>query len=168
MWNNEKKQFKHYCNKIHWLANINLRFVKYPRVRFKRPAETNYGHFARCSVRPESFRPDRESFRLQHEVVSPGLRVHTYTYVKLWAPFLNEEYSHNFFACLFVSDSSLDRSEKNLELDLFLFILRSSRKRLGRKDFILRAKRLRENRTSGETIGFRWNISFLFKIYFIC
>ena len=32
-----------------------------------------------------------------------------------------------FFACLFVLDSSLDRSEKNFELDLILIILRSSR-----------------------------------------
>ena len=40
----------------------------------------------------------------------------------------NEEYSHTFFACLFVLDLSLDRSEKNLELDLILFIFRSSRK----------------------------------------
>ena len=62
-----------------------------------------------------------------------------------------------FFACLFALDSSLDRSEKNLELDLTLFILRSSRKRLGLNDFILRANRLsvRANRTSGETTCFQ-------------
>ena len=73
--------------------------------------------------------------------------------------FKNEEYSHTICACLFVLDSSLDRSgKKNLELDLILFILRSSRKRLGRSDFILRANRLSvrakgvpANRTSGET-----------------
>jgi len=34
-----------------------------------------YGRFARCPVRPESFRPDPESFRPEYEVVSPGLRV---------------------------------------------------------------------------------------------
>ena len=38
-------------------------------------ARSNYGRFARCPVRPESFCPDRESFRPEYEVVSPGLRV---------------------------------------------------------------------------------------------
>ena len=78
-----------------------------------------YGRFARCPVRPESFRPDRESFRPEYEVVSPGLRVHTYRYVR-GRLFKNEEYSHTIFVCLFVLDSSLDRSEKTLELDLIL------------------------------------------------
>ena len=77
----------------------------------------------------------------------------------------NEEYSHTFFACLFVLDLSLDRSEKNLELDLILFIFRSSRKRLRRNNFIrranrlsVRAKRLRVNTTLGEMICFQTDL----------
>ena len=83
------------------------------------------------------FRPDWESFRPEYEVISPRLRVHTYTYV-----LYNKEYSHTFFACLFVLDLSLDQSEKNLELDLILFILRSSGKDLGKSTFIPWANRL--------------------------
>ena len=82
----------------------------------------NYSRFVRCPVRPESFRPDLESFCPQYEVVSPGLRVHTYTCV-CGRLFYNEEYSQNFFVCLFVSDSSLDRSEKILNLTCFSLFL---------------------------------------------
>ena len=35
--------------------------------------ESEAGRFARCPVRPESFRPNRESFRPEYEVVSPGV-----------------------------------------------------------------------------------------------
>ena len=111
-------------------------------------------HSFTVSFRPMSCSPGIILPRLR--VASPGLRVHPYTYV-CGRLSKNEEYPPTFFACLFVLDSSLDRSE----LDLIFYILRSSRKRLRQNNFILRAnqlsvqaKRLRANRTLGETTCF--------------
>ena len=58
---------------------------------------TNYGCFARCPVRPESFCPSRESFHPQYEVVLRGLRVHSYTYVCGPAPFFRTRNIHTTF-----------------------------------------------------------------------
>ena len=57
---------------------------------------------------------------MEYEVVSPKLRVHTYVCGCL---FEKEEYSHSFFACLVVLDSSLNRSEKILNLIGFTLFL---------------------------------------------
>ena len=46
---------------------------QFVEVRNRKLSEKNYGRFARCPVRPESFRPNRESFRPEYKVVSPGV-----------------------------------------------------------------------------------------------
>ena len=91
-----------------YLTELNGGRWPWTKVRLKQsffgPKETNYGRFARCPVRPESFFPDWESFRPEYEVVSPGLRVHPYTlYLCLWAPFLERRiFVHLFrlFICV--------------------------------------------------------------------
>ena len=108
-----------------------------------------------CSYELRSFRP----MSCSPGVVSPSRFARTkspHLHLCLWVPFLERRISTYFFACLFVLDSLLERSEKNLEHDLIHFILRSSRKRLWQNDFIFRANRLsvRANRTSGERTCF--------------
>ena len=89
------------------------------------------------AFRPESFRPDWESC----EVVSPGVWKsfrpdwESTLILMFVGAFFRMRNIHTTFSPVYLFQTPLDRSEISLELDLFLFILRSSRKRLGRNDF---------------------------------